>query len=61
MARQFLTPIALPGDPTAPLQATTKQYVDARSVVTSVATYGATGNGTTDDTTAIQAAIAACR
>lgn len=60
MARQFLTPIALPGDPTAPLQATTKQYVDARSVVTSVATYGATGNGTTDDTTAIQAAIAAC-
>lgn len=29
MARQFYTPIALPADPTAPLQAATKQYVDA--------------------------------
>lgn len=28
MARQFLVPVALPGDPTAALQAATKQYVD---------------------------------
>lgn len=29
MAKQFLVPIVLPADPTAPLEAATKQYVDA--------------------------------
>lgn len=31
MSRAFLTPIALPADPTNPLEAVTKQYVDART------------------------------
>lgn len=31
MARPFLTPIVLPGDPTAALEAATKQYVDAEA------------------------------
>jgi hypothetical protein len=61
VARTFLTPIALPGDPVSALQAATKQYVDSRagSPFVSVTSYGATGNGTTDDTAAINAAIAA--
>jgi len=29
MARQFLTPVVLPADPVAPMEASTKQYVDA--------------------------------
>ena len=31
MSRKFLTPIVLPADPTAALEAATKQYVDARA------------------------------
>jgi len=34
MSRQFLTPVQLPGDPTAALEATPKQYVDTRGVPT---------------------------
>lgn len=106
MARQYGTPIVLPADPTAALQAATKQYVDtartaaqaasqpldadlttiaaltptngdfmrrtsgawaASSLATLKAdlalpyydprTYGAVGDGTADDTTAIQACL----
>ena len=32
MSRKFLTPVQLPGDPTQALEATPKQYVDARAV-----------------------------
>lgn len=51
MARQFTTPIALPGDPTSALQATTKQYVDAADAAkvptsrTITAGTGLTGGG----------------
>jgi len=31
MGKQFLTPVVLPADPTQPLEAVTKQYVDARA------------------------------
>ena len=33
MSRKFLTPIALPADPTQPLEAATKQYVDLMNEV----------------------------
>lgn len=33
MTRKFLTPIVLPADPTNPLEAATKQYVDGRDLV----------------------------
>ena len=32
MSRKTLTPIQLPADPTQPLEAATKQYVDAKGV-----------------------------
>lgn len=54
------TPWSLPGDPVSALQAVTKQYVDRLSGRYSVMNYGAVGDGTTDDTAAINAAIAAC-
>jgi hypothetical protein len=31
VSRQYLTPILLPGDPAAAMEAATKQYVDARA------------------------------
>ena len=31
MSRKFLTPVQLPADPTAALEAATKQYVDANA------------------------------
>lgn len=33
MSRKFLTPLVLPADPTNPLEATTKQYVDKMNEV----------------------------
>lgn len=32
MSRKFLTPVQLPADPTAALEAATKQYVDGKVV-----------------------------
>jgi hypothetical protein len=57
-------PIALPADPTLPLQAATKQYVDnhggnspdAGTQVFNVKAYGALGNDSHDDTSAINSA-----
>ena len=48
-------PITLPGNATTALQAIPLQQLTA-AVTVSVKTYGAVGNGTTNDTTAIQAA-----
>lgn len=48
--------ITLHADPTQPLHAVTKQYVDNKIPV-SVKDYGAVGNGSTDDTAAVQAAV----
>lgn len=61
--------LTLPNNPAAALQAAPKQYVDAAQAAATVldwinvkaSPYNATGNGTTDDTTAIQAAITAAR
>lgn len=33
MSRKFLTPVVLPADPTAPLEAAPKQYVDGIVVI----------------------------
>ena len=52
-------PVTLPANPTANLQAAPKQYVDARVRQFNVKLFGATGNGTTDDTAAIQSCITA--
>lgn len=48
--------ITLHADPTQPLHAVTKQYVDNKFTA-SVKDYGAVGNGSTDDTAAVQAAV----
>jgi hypothetical protein len=52
------TDINLVRDPSQPLHAATKQYVDGLWVI-NVKSYGATGNGSTDDTTAINNAVTA--
>lgn len=31
MSRKYLTPVVLPADPAAPMEAATKQYVDAQT------------------------------
>ena len=51
------TDITLARDPTAVLHAASKRYVDATAMVINVRTFGATGNGSTDDTTSIQNAV----
>jgi hypothetical protein len=63
--------LVLPGDPSTSLQASDKHYVDAGdataeaaavakgSLLFNVKDYGAVGNGTTNDITAIQAAVTA--
>lgn len=48
--------ITLHADPTQAMHAVTKQYVDNKIPV-SVKDYGAVGNGSTDDTAAVQAAV----
>jgi hypothetical protein len=52
------TDINLVRDPSQPLHAVTKQYVDGLWVI-NVKSYGATGNGSTDDTTPINNAVTA--
>jgi hypothetical protein len=52
------TDINLVRDPSQPLHAATKQYVDGLWVI-NVKSYGATGNGSTDDTTPINNAVTA--
>jgi parallel beta-helix repeat protein len=61
MSRRFSTAIVLPGNPSAALEAAPKQYVDLGDAgrTFNVMAYGATGDGVTDDTTAINAAITA--
>ena len=55
--------LTLANDPTTPLQATTKQYVDTKAKTAAlinsidVRTMGAVGDGVTDDTAAIQSTI----
>lgn len=61
----FTGTVTLPADPTSAMQASTKQYVDtaksrAQGGVVNVLDYGAAGNGSTDDTSAIASAVAAC-
>lgn len=51
--------ITLARDPSQNLHAVTKQYVDRSGLVINVKSYGAIGNGTADDTAAIQAAVTA--
>lgn len=56
-------PLVLSGDPAGALDAATKRYVDevsarVNAVAVNVLDYGATGDGATDDTAAIKAAIA---
>lgn len=48
-------PIVLPADPTAPLQAATKQYVDARVVVTAVGAAAPAVTGLSDGTLWVEA------
>ena len=56
-----ITPPAVSGDVLTATSATTADWAPAGGAVNTfnVRTYGATGNGTTDDTTAVQAAITA--
>lgn len=50
----------LGADPTTALQAATKQYADAVTGWLNVKNYGAKGDGTTNDASAINAALTAC-
>lgn len=66
MARKFLTPIELPGDPTLAGHAATKGYVDAVAIAGSLppntilaSAYGVVGDASTNNLTALNAAIAA--
>lgn len=61
MARQFLTPVALPADPTAPLQATTKQYVDAADATKASTTHTHAETDVTSLTTDLAAKASASR
>ena len=47
MSRKFLTPVQLPADPTAALEAATKQYVDAKVVGLNEVSISATDPGGT--------------